>query len=113
MRECGQIRLATKGASKKRKSPSAGSPGLVSGVERFFQLADVVVKQFEIIGDLFFAANRWRQNEYLAAGLASHGVGVFKSKYGSTTITFMLSRFILDQLDGVLRAGGMPGRGST
>src|SRR5260370_1757685 len=70
-----RMRLATKGASRKRKISIERSPELVRGVECLLQFADVVIKKLEVVGDFFFSPYRWRQHQNLPTGFARHGVG--------------------------------------
>src|SRR6266852_6663207 len=48
---------------------------LVCLVKSFLELGDIVVEQFEVIGNLFFAADRGHQDDDLRAGFARDGIG--------------------------------------
>jgi len=52
----------------------------VNGIKGLLELSNVVIKQLEIVGDLFFAAYRGRENDDLTAGLPRDTVGVLRSK---------------------------------
>src|ERR1700732_355417 len=110
-----KMRLATDGRprgrwprtarAEKEKSPSARSPDLVSGVKRLLQLADVVVKQLEVIGDFFFASDRRRQHEHLSACFARDGIRSLQIEIGfHHDHLYVLALHLLHQFDGVLRA---------
>src|SRR2546430_14823464 len=69
------------GSPRKAKSETEESPSntlLVSLVKSLLELGDVVVEQLEIVGDLFFAADRGHQDDDLRAGFARNGVGRFE-----------------------------------
>src|SRR6266849_11067680 len=100
-----RMRLATKGASRKRKISIERSPELVRGVERLLELADVVIEKPEIVGDFFFSPDRWRQNENLAAGFARYGVRCLQIEVGlDHNHLDVLLLHLPDEFDGVLRA---------
>src|SRR5216683_370924 len=99
-----RMRLATKGASRKRKISIERSPESVRGVERLLELADVVIEKLKVIGDFFFSPDRWRQNENLAASFAADGIGSLKVEVWldhNHLDVFLLH--LPDEFDGVLR----------
>src|SRR5260370_41909202 len=105
-----RMRLATKGASRKRKIYIERFPELVRGVERLLELADVVIEKPEIVGDFFFSPDRWRQNENLAAGFARYGVRCLQIEvWLDHNHLDVLLLHLPDELDGVLRARGNAG----
>ena len=86
----------------------------MSLVKGLLELGDVVVEQLEVVGDLFFAADRRHKYDDLPAVSRAIEFGVFKSKYGSTMMTLTPSRFMSPINSTVCWGlGGMPGRGST
>src|SRR6266403_1070917 len=102
-----RMRLATNGASRKRKISIERSPRLVRGVERLLQFVYVVVEKLEVVGDLFFSPNRRRQDEHLAARFARNGVGRFQVEVRLDNDDFdLVALHLLDQLDGMLRTRG-------
>src|SRR5256714_9167761 len=74
-----RIRLATNGASKNKKISIELLSWLVSGgVKRLFQLGNVVVEKFEIVGDLFLSTDRRRQHEHLRSRFPRHRLRRFQ-----------------------------------
>src|SRR5260370_34672510 len=68
---------------RKAKAETAESPSntlLVSPVKSFLKLGDVVIEQFEVVGNFFFAADRGHQDNDLRAGLARDGTGRLQVK---------------------------------
>src|SRR5260370_6838620 len=107
-----RMRLATKGASRKRKISIEGSPELVGGVECLLQFGDGVIEKLEVVGDFFFSPDRWRQNENLAAGLARYGVRCLQIEvWLDHNHLDVLLLHLPDELDGVLRARRNAGPG--
>src|ERR1700681_3706125 len=102
-----RIRLATKGASRKRKiSIEAVSRTLVWGVERLLELAYVVIEKLEVVGYLFFSADRRRQDENLSTGFAGHGVGRFQIEVRLDDAELdVVALHLLDQFHSMLRTG--------
>src|SRR6202140_1635633 len=99
-----RIRLATKGASRKRKISIERSPELMRGVECLLELAYVVIEKLEVVGDFFFPADGRRQDEHLATRIAGDGVRGFQIEVRLDHDDFdVLALHLLDQLDGVLR----------
>jgi len=87
---------------------------LVSLVKSLLELGDVVVEQFEIVGDLFFAATEGIRTTTCPPVSRAMLFGVLRSKYGSNDDDFdAVALHQPDQFHSVLRARGMPGRGST
>src|SRR5215831_10556381 len=75
------MRLATNGASKKvRISIPPISRRLFRFVERFLQLGDIVIEQFEIIGDFLFPANRRHEHDNFTTRVARYRVGGLQVK---------------------------------
>src|SRR6266849_3306679 len=100
-----RMRLATKGASRKRKISIERSPELVRGVECLLQFADVVIKKLEVVGDFFFSPDRWRQHQNLPTGFARHGVRCLQIEvWLDHNHLDVLLLHLPDELDGVLRA---------
>src|SRR5260370_17490607 len=100
-----RMRLATKGASRKRKISIERSPELVRGVECLLQFADVVIKKLEVVGDFFFSPDRWRQHQNLPTGFARHGVPCLQIEvWLDHNHLYLLLLHFPDQLTPVLRA---------
>src|SRR5260370_17377795 len=100
-----RMRLATKGASRKRKISIDRSAELVRGVECLLQFADVVIKKLEVVGDFFFSPDRWRQHQNLTTGFARHGVRCLQIEvWLDHNHLDVLLLHLPDELDGVLRA---------
>src|SRR5713226_7360475 len=100
-----RMRLATKGASRKRKISIERSPELVRGLECLLQFADVVIKKLEVVGDFFFSSHRWRQHQHLAASFARHGVRCLQIEiWLDHNHLDVLLLHLPDEFDGVLRA---------
>ena len=79
------------------------------------QQVNVVIEQFEVVGDL--PSRRLRKATApttVPPTACAMELGVRRSKYGSTRISLMFSRFIVLISSRVwLGVGGMPGLGST
>src|SRR5713101_8112905 len=100
-----RMRLATKGASRKRKISIERSPELVRGVERLLQFPNVVIEKRKVIGDFFFSPDGWRQDENLTAGFARHGVRCLQVEvWLDHNHLDVLLLHLPDEFDGVLRA---------
>src|SRR5258708_36332574 len=75
------------------------------GVKPLLQLADVIVKELEVIGDFFFASDRRRQHEDLSACFARDRIRSLQIKIRlDHHHLYSLALHQLPQLDGMLRA---------
>ena len=83
---------------------------LFGGVERLLQFGDIVIEKMKIVGDLFFAAHGRGEDDDLGSGFAGHGLGRLEVEIGLDDDDLdALALHQLDELEGVLGAGGNAG----
>src|SRR5687767_2378154 len=74
-------RLARNGSARKLKTALSISASVraarfrARGLERGHEQVDVVVEQLDVVGDGLLAPDRWRQHDYVRAGLCRNRLG--------------------------------------